>query len=505
MNVNTSQMLENLGQILPMLTVVVGALLTMLISVARSHKEAEHSEISAHAFVVVSLVTLALSLFLLAGMTPQKEPIWAGTLSIDRLSLAAQGLIVVISAIALGLGTAAIQTQKLVRGEYYSLTLFAVSGMMLMVSASELLTFFVGLEIMSLAVYVLVGFRRADRWSQEAALKYFLSGAFASAFFLFGSAMLFGATGTTDYAGIARSVAKVIAGETFPLATLLLVGATLCVVGFAFKIAAVPFHMWAPDAYQGAPTMVTGFMAVTVKAAAFVSFLRFVLIGLSGSPGSSLPQLVPLFETLAILTMTVGNLSAVLQRDVKRMLAYSSIAQAGYLLVGMIGAVLKGEVAVQGMVFYLFVYALSTLGAFGVLIALERRGARHEDNLLNRYSGVAWQHPALGLAFAVCMFALSGIPPTAGFVGKVLLFGPALDAGHVTLVVIAVLNSVVSVYYYLRVVVYMFMKSQPTRPEDESLVSSPWLRFSLGVAVILVLVVGITPQRWLETFSKLLS
>ncbi len=504
MNVSTANMLQNLEQILPMLVVVTGGLVTMLMSVARSYKDPQHAEVSVEPFVVVSLVSLGLALFLLGGMTPQRQPIWTGTLSIDRLALAAQGLIVGVSAISLCMGAAAIQTQGLVRGEYFSLTLFGVSGMMLMVGASELLTFFVGLEIMSLAVYVLVGFRRSDRWSQEAALKYFLSGAFASAFFLFGAALLFGATGTTDYAGIAAAVAKVLGGQTYPLAELLLTGATLCVVGFAFKVAAVPFHMWAPDAYQGAPTMVTGFMAVTVKAAAFVSFLRFVLMGL-GDSGRHLPELVPLFEVLAIVTMTVGNLSAVLQRNVKRMLAYSSIAQAGYLLVGLVGALERGEMAVQALLFYLFVYALSTLGAFGVLIALERRGGRHDENLLNRYAGIAWQYPALGAAFAVCMFALSGIPPTSGFVGKVLLFGPALDAGHIPLVIIAVLNSVVSVYYYLRVVVYMFMRNAPPKKEAELARFSPWLTGALGLTTLLVLAVGVLPQRWLESFSKLLS
>jgi NADH-quinone oxidoreductase subunit N len=501
--VNTANMLTNLEQLLPILTVVVGGLVTMLMSVARSHKDPQHADVAMQPFLVVSLATLVIALGLLVGMTPEKQAIWSGTLAIDRLALVSQGLIVVVTALAMCMGTAAIQTQGMVRGEYYALTLFSASGMMLMVSAAELLTFFVGLEIMSLAVYVLVGFRRSDRWSQEAALKYFLSGAFASAFFLFGAALLFGATGTTDYAGIATAVAKVVAGETFPLSSLLLAGATLCVVGFCFKIAAVPFHMWAPDAYQGAPTMVTGFMAVTVKAAAFVSFARFALMAL-GTGNSHLPELVPLFETLAIITMTVGNLSAVLQRNVKRMLAYSSIAQAGYLLVGLVGALERGDTAVQAMLFYLFIYALSTLGAFGVLIALERRGTRHDENLLNRYAGVAWAHPALGVAFAICMFALSGIPPTSGFVGKVLLFGPALDAGHVTLVVIAVLNSVVSVYYYLRVVVYLFMKNAPPKKDAEPLVFSPWLTGALTITTALVILVGVMPERWLETFSKLL-
>ncbi len=496
--------LQSLSQILPMLAVIIGGLVTMLMAVARSHKDPEHNALSAHPFIAVSLLSLFCALLFLVMMEPQKAAVWSGTLAIDRLAIVGQGLIVVIAALSMCMGAAAITTQGIVRGEYFALTLFGVSGMMLMVSAAELLTFFVGLEIMSLAVYVLVGFRRSDRRSQEAALKYFLSGAFASAFFLFGAAMIFGATGTTDYAGISAVATKLVSGNVGQMQTLLLVGAMLCVIGFAFKVAAVPFHMWAPDAYQGAPTMVTGFMAATVKAAAFVSFLRFVLLAIGDGSTRHVAWMVDLLAILAIVTMTLGNLSAVLQRNVKRMLAYSSIAHAGYLLVGMVGALEKGDVAVQGLVFYLFVYGLSTLGAFGVLIALERKNARHDEMLINRFAGVGFAHPALGVAFAVFMFALSGIPPTAGFAGKVLLFGPALDAGHIWLVIIAVLNSVVSVYYYLSVVVYMFMKNAPARPNLEARVFSPWLVGSLAVTTFSVLIVGMTPQRWIEMFAKLL-
>jgi NADH-quinone oxidoreductase subunit N len=251
--------------------------------------------------------------------------------------------------------------------------------------------------------------------------------------------------------------------------------------------------------------MVTGFMAVTVKAAAFISFLRFVLLAIGDGGTRHLSWIVELLTVLAIVTMTLGNLSAVLQRNVKRMLAYSSIAHAGYLLVGMVGAIERGDVAVQGLVFYLFVYGLSTLGAFGVLIALERKNGRHDEMLINRFAGVGFQHPALGIAFAVFMFALAGIPPTAGFTGKVLLFGPALDAGHVSLVIVAVLNSVVSVYYYLSVIVYMFMKNAPARGNLEPRVFSPWLTGALVVTTFGTLIVGLMPQRWIDVFAKLLA
>ena len=305
-----------------MMTLVVGGCLAMLMAVAKSSKEKGHG-LSSRAYLAVSLLTLAVAFVFLMALEPSHAAAWHGTLVIDRLSIVSQGLLLAIMAVSMCVGSAYLTEYRIVRGEYFALMLFCGSGMLLMVQATELLTFFIGLEIMSLAIYVLVGFRRADRQSQEAAVKYFISGAFASAFFLFGSGLLFGATGSTDY----NALSSVVRGAQ-PLPTMFLIGATLCLIAFAFKVAAVPFHMWAPDAYQGAPTMVTGFMAVGVKAAALIAFTRFVLMALGDGVRGQLPLLIPLLQGLAIATMTVGNLTAVLQKNLKRMLAYSSIAQA---------------------------------------------------------------------------------------------------------------------------------------------------------------------------------
>jgi NADH-quinone oxidoreductase subunit N len=494
------QLTAGLAQIAPILIVVIAGCLAMLLSVARAKEDS--SPLPGSSFLVVSLAALVGAFAVLWSQGPSATGAWGNLLAFDNFSVVGQALILLATAVSLCIGAAYMDEHKIVRGEYYALTLFCAAGMLLMVAATELLTFFIGLETMSLAIYVLVGFRRADRWSQEAALKYFISGSFASAFFLFGAGLLFGASGSTDYVTIASLLHN---GQV--ASPMFLAGAVLCLVGFTFKIAAVPFHMWAPDAYMGAPTSITGFMAVTVKTAAFVALVRFGIMALGNGSTGLLPVLVKVLEVIAILTMTIGNLLALLQRQIKRLLAYSSIAHAGYLLVGVIGALEKGEAGVRGVLFYLFVYGLTTLGAFGVVVALEHFGGRHDDQQVQRYNGVGYAHPALGLAFVVFMFALAGIPPTAGFQGKVLLFAPALDAGHVALVVIAVLNSVASVYYYLRLVVYMWMKPAPSSPHalaQRPAVSSPWLSGAIALTSILLIMVGTMPDAWLQPLAKLL-
>ena len=497
---NPDQMWTWLGLIAPVLLVSLGGCVSMLLSVAEKRDDAvEHQPEAASAYLVTSLAFLALALVALWLQQPAGSA-WNGLVSVDRFAIVGQGILVFASGIALSIGGAYWERQRLVRGEYFALSMFATAGMMLMVLACELLTFFVGLEIMSLAIYVLVCFRRADRWSQEAALKYFINGSFASAFFLFGAGLLFGATGATDYVGIAAVVKQ--AGVLSPL---FLSGATLCLIGFAFKVAAVPFHMWAPDAYMGAPTTVTGYMAATVKTAGFLAFLRFTLMALGNGAHSLVPAVIPLIEVLAIVTMTVGNLLALLQRRTKRMLAYSSISHAGYLLVGMVGALERGDNGVRAVMFYLLTYGVTTIGAFGILASLEKGHNRHEDGFVHKLAGIGYLRPGLALALTVFMFGLSGIPPTAGFVGKILLFGPALEAGHSTLVVIALLNSVFAVYYYLRVIVFMYMKGQTADEHGQAQVASPFMNVALAVAAVLTVAVGVAPQDWLQPLAHLLT
>jgi len=364
-------------------------------------------------------------------------------------------------------------------GEYYALVLFAAVGMLLMAASAHFIMIFLGLEIMSIAVYVLAGLFREDPRSNEAALKYLVLGAFASGFLLFGMAMLYGAAGGTLYlTDLARKLTT-FAALTKPLT---LLGLALIIVGFGFKVASVPFHMWTPDVYEGAPTNVTAFMAVGVKAAAFAAFARVMFVVF---PAFTVQWNMVLWA-LAVATMTLGNVVAIAQTNIKRMLAYSSIAHAGYLMVALVAANQLGAVS---LLYYLLAYTIMNIGAFGVVILVGRK----KDSYLNiyDYSGLGFQHPALAATMAIFMFALAGIPPTAGFVGKFYIFSAAVQAGYIWLAIIGVMNSLVSVYYYLRITVLMYM-----RPAEAELGPIPFT-YGLTVAVALTafatLAIGIFP------------
>jgi len=357
------------------------------------------------------------------------------------------------------------------RAEYYALLVGSTLGMVLMAASNDLITIFLGLELMSLALYVLVGFRRSRLDSNEAAVKYFLLGAFASGFLLYGIALCYGATGTTNLG----RMSEFLAGSPIQNNALLVTGGLLLLTGLAFKISAVPFHMWTPDAYEGAPTAVTGFMSAGAKAAGFAALLRVALHPLAGLHESW----GTIITVVAILTMTVGNVTALLQLNLKRMLAYSSIAHAGYLLVAVVAGGPDGAAAA---LLYLAVYSVMNLGAFGVLTLL---GREHEERvLLGDVAGLGFRRPWIGLAMAIFMLSLAGIPPTAGFMAKAYLFGVAVRTGHVPLVIVAVLNSVVSVFYYLRVTVAMYMEEPQGEPAA--------LSRSIPGAIALVAAVALT-------------
>ncbi len=380
------------------------------------------------------------------------------------------------------------------RGDYFALVLFAASGMVLFASSTEILTLFLGLELLSLPVYILTGFLRRDPKSVEAAMKYFLLGAFSSALFLFGGALVYAATGQTD-------LAPALAAGGGPLRT---IGFLLLVSGFLFKVAAVPFHMWTPDVYEGAPTAVTAFMAAAVKAAAFGAFAR--VLSLCG-PGETAASLAGVLWWVAVLTMTVGNLAALIQPNIKRMLAYSSIAHAGYLLIGLTvyvatkeQAPLAAQEALSGVLYYLLAYALMNTGAFAVVILWG--GEREERTEISDWAGFGWKSPGAALALAVFLFSLSGIPPTAGFFGKYYLFRSAVENGFTSLVVIAVLNSAVSVYYYWRVLVALYMR--PAERPATLLRSVPVAAVILACAVA-VLWIGFAPDGMLPGVPALLG
>jgi NADH-quinone oxidoreductase subunit N len=371
-----------------------------------------------------------------------------------------------------------IEIEKVNLGEYYGLILFSTLGMMIMASAGDLIVLYLGLELMALSTYILAGFIRYDSKSNEAAMKYFLLGAFASAFLLYGTSMIYGLTGTTNLRSIAGFILmRGLAGN--PLLTLAMV---LIVVAFLFKIAAVPFHMWAPDAYEGAPTSITAFMSVGPKAAGFAVLGRVLLEGLFPIRPEWSSILIP----IAILTMGVGNIVALSQTNIKRMLAYSSIAHAGYALLGVIAGTADGLASVMN---YMLIYAFMNIGAFAVIIMLRTEGFKGDK--ISDYEGLSKTHPLLAALMLVFMFSLTGIPPTAGFMGKFYLFMSAINAGYTWVVIIAVIFSAISAYFYLRIVMYMYMKD----PKEEVAIStSPSMSLALAITLFGVIAIGVLPS-----------
>jgi NADH-quinone oxidoreductase subunit N len=397
-------------------------------------------------------------------------------LRLDRFSALVSALICLASLLSCALAIYYLDELYINHGEYYALVLLATCGMLLMVSAVDLLAVFLGLELMSIPIYVLAGFDRRKLRSNESALKYFLIGSFASAVLLYGMALLYGTTGSTSFEALRSGF-----DAASPMA---LIGVGLVVVGFAFKISLVPFHQWTPDVYEGAPSAVTAFMSVTVKSAAVAALLR--IVGLALGPLDQ--TLVNVIWVLSMLTMVVGNLMAVIQGNVKRLLAYSSIAHAGYILIGVVAGTADGYAAV---VFYLIAYTFMNLGAFGVVVALAHHG--HDCERIDSFAGLAKTRPVLAALMTLFLVALAGIPPTVGFFGKFMIFVAAVNAGEVPLVIIGVLMSVVSVYYYLRIPVLMYMRT----PGEEA----PRMEISSGEALVLticaaaVLFLGIFPNE----------
>ena len=407
-----------------------------------------------------------------------------GVVSSDNFSLFVNFVLVVVGVLTVAFSPAGIERDRLPSGEYYALVMFAIAGMMLMASAVDLLIVFLALEVMSLAVYVLTGLCLDSARGTEAAFKYFVLGAFSSAFFLYGVAFTYGIVGSTRLEDIGIAMAGQ-AGAQHPLT---LVALALLVVGFGFKVSAVPFHMWAPDVYEGAPTVVTGFMSTGVKAAAFAAFARVLLSAF----GSLAPDWAPILWLVAAATMIVGTVAGVAQTNLKRLLAYSSIAHAGYLVVALVAGNDLGKGAV---LFYLLVYAVTNVAAFGIiaLVGVDRQA----DDRLDEYRGLWSRQPLLAGLLTVCLLSLGGFPPAAGFIAKWYVFSAAISAGYTGLAVIGVLTSVVSVFFYLRIVVMMYMVEGP---EGATAIPAPR---SLAVAALLVSVaiivyLGVLPTRLLD-------
>ncbi len=429
-----------------------------------------------------SLIGLLIAAGATIGLWGANTAAFSQMIVADNFGLFLTLVILIGAALSILLAIDFVRAHRVDQGEYYALLLFAVVGMILMATATDLIVIFLALELLSLPLYILAAFKREDGHSLEAGLKYFLLGAFSSAFFLYGIAFIFGATGTTN-------VSKIMAAVK-PGNDLLLIGAGLLLVGFAFKVALVPFHWWTPDVYEGAPTAVTGFMSVAVKAAAFGAFFRAFLVAL---PDISMDWQMML-AILAVLTMTLGNVAALLQSNIKRMLAYSSIAHAGYILIALVA---MGSNGTSSALFYLLAYTLTNLGAFGAVIALSD-GAR-ERLEVNDYAGAASQQPFIAAAFSIFLLSLAGFPPFAGFVGKFLIFSAAVENGWTWLAVIGVLNSLVSVYFYVRPIVQMYMNE--AKPGWDKLRVDVFVTMALIIAVVGVIALGVFPAPTLALAS----
>ncbi len=432
-------------------------------------------------------VTLATALLaaVAAIVVPPAGSIFGGQATVDAFS----AFVTVV--ICLGVGLSALvsagwlHARDAERGEYYALTLFAAAGMSLLGMSTDLLVAFIAIEIMSLSTYSLTAYQRRGRRPSEAAFKYMILGAISSALLLYGSSLIYGATGTTLFSGMH--------GGRGAGSLLLVAGLGLVASGIAFKVAAVPFHAWTPDVYEGAPTPVTAFMAAGVKTAAFALLARIFLSSQTGAGVANL-SFEQILTVLAILTMVFGNLLALPQRSVKRMLAYSSVAHAGYLLVGVVSAKVEGarSIALAGVLFYLAAYTATVIGAFAVVGAIEARSQGGEEPKrawdLSRFSGLARKNPALAFAMTVFLLSLAGVPPTAGFMGKLYIFKAAVGADLIPLAVTGVLTSILGAFYYLRVIVHMYMK--PAEGEDR-VVATPSMALALGGAVAVVVVLGV--------------
>jgi NADH-quinone oxidoreductase subunit N len=421
--------------------------------------------------------------------TPGTRLVFGGMLSFDRMSIFLDGTFLVAAALAAMLAAGFMREHGFEFGELYAMLMFATSGMMILGAATDLVTIFLGIETMSIAVYVLTGSWRRSPRSSEGAMKYFVTGAVASAVLLYGIALIYGAAGSTSL--------RVLSDKATVLATnpLFIIGMLMLVVAIGFKVAAVPLHMWAPDAYEGAPTPVTAFMAAGVKAAAFGTAIRLfggafakseLAFGASGW--------ATVLSVASALTMTIGNLSALRQENIKRMLAWSSIAHAGYLLLGVVAISLIGNEAKPPLLYYLAAYTFTTLGAFGVVAWIGSRG--EERVSLEDWAGLASRHPGAALAMTLFMLSLGGIPPTAGFFGKLYVFRAALGRpGMLPLVIVAVLNSVVSVAYYLRVITAMYFREVGKEPKP---IASRGMVWALAIAALGTLFLGLMPSGLLS-------
>lgn len=473
------------GWIIPEIIITVCAVVNLLLAPFSNKKNFLGGLAGAIAFAgAVAALIFACSCW------GDNNTIFNGFYVIDNFGTFFKVLILVVSILVTILSLGYVKREEIISCEYYSLLLFGVLGMMIMVSSSHFVTIFIGLELMSISIYVLCGLLNDNPRAAEASFKYFLLGAFATAFLLYGMALVYATTGILDV----RSLAAYLVPGTFSLTFMFMVGLGLLVVGFGFKTASVPFHMWTPDVYEGAPTSITAYMATGVKAAAFGAFVRVfytAFIPLLGFWSG-------LLWVIAVLTMTLGNLTALVQDDIKRMLAYSSIAHAGYILI----AFAIGDRALSASIlFYVLVYTFMNIGAFAVVIMLGRKDLPRTG--IDAYTGLAARHPAIALAMTIFLLSLAGIPPLAGFMGKFYILSAAIKAKYYWLAVIGVLNSAVAAYYYLRVITHMYFKEPAGEPVQVAF--SPAYALVIVISVWALFHIGLFPRAFLLIAQKSVS
>ena len=467
---------SDLDALVPMLCITLTALATMGTEAFRGRNE----RLPIGWWGLIGLGGAALS----AGLLWNRNVEGFGVIVADNFGLFVTLILVVVGALTIMFSSQVVDRDDIPAGEYYTLVLFSIVGMIMMATATDLLVIFIALEILSLAVYVLTGIRRDSPRGIEAAFKYFLLGAFSSAFFLYGIAFTYGVSGSTRL----EAVGAFLSAQALSDSPMILMALGLLLVGFCFKISAVPFHMWTPDAYEGAPAIVTGFMSTGVKVAAFAAFTRVFLSAFE--PFST--DWAPLVAVLAAATMILGTVVGVAQSNLKRMLAYSSIAHGGYLLVGLVAANQVGKAAI---LFYLLAYSVTNLAAFGVIALL---GSRERDNdELRDYAGLWHSRPALAALMTVCLLSLGGLPPTAGFIGKWYIFSAAVSSGYYWLAIIGVLTSVISVFFYLRVVVMMYMADREGALPLPAVVTRMGMA-ALTVAIAAIFYLGVLPTTVLN-------
>ena len=461
--------------IIPMLCVALAGLVVLLAEAFRGRGE----KMPIGGLAIIGLVGAGAASILLWNRNATSF----GVVTADNFSLFVNLILVGVGILTVIFSSQTVDRDGIPAGEYYAIMLFAMVGMMLMGQATDLLVIFLALETMSIAVYILTGIRRDQQQSTEAAFKYFLLGAFASAFFLYGIAFLYGVTGSTNL----DRIGSVIATQSMSGNPMILLGVGLLIVGFAFKVAAVPFHMWSPDVYEGAPAVVTGFMSTGVKAAAVAAFVRVFLSSLE----PMITDWAPVLWVIAAATMILGTVVGVAQTSLKRMLAYSSVAHGGYLLAGLVAG---NDVGKAAILFYLAAYALTNLGAFGVIALLGTRERANDD--LRDYAGLFKSHPALAVLMTFFLLSLGGFPPTAGFIAKWYVFSAAIGSGYYSLAIIGVLSSVVSVFFYLRIVVMMFMTDRDARQVPAPITTMAYVGLALSLAGVLYL--GVLPTAIID-------